>query len=255
MRGVPASVPGAGVPRLWPSIATSGPSSRTRRSKRFSGDALRQECRTSRGSPAMPRSRLGHRVLLPSRNRYSAQAVYAVLERRERRQHLRGRLARLRRMFAALRGSRSGAFVLSQAKSRQPRRVRSTAAATTCRRKNDSMTEVAPSPAITRAAGGTLRTLGRLASKTRKETFPPPGRGRPYVTGASFLVRANRRGEWKKQAARLAAALASAGTSARDERAVASISFRQQVMSRRSKPREVLRTGSSRMPLLRTSRG
>ena len=54
-------------------------------------------------------------------------------------------------------------------------------------------------------------SLGRLASKTRKETFPPPGRGRPYVAGASFLVKAKRRKAWRKQAARIAAALAAQG--------------------------------------------
>lgn len=70
---------------------------------------------------------------------------------------------------------------------------------------------VAPSRATMRAANGALRSLGRLASKTRKEAFPPPGRGRPYVTGASFLVKAKRRDAWKKRAATLAAALAEQG--------------------------------------------
>ena len=62
-----------------------------------------------------------------------------------------------------------------------------------------------------RAANGALRSLGRLASKTRKDAVPPPGRGRPYVTGASFLVKAARREAWRKHAAKLGAALASGG--------------------------------------------
>ena len=69
----------------------------------------------------------------------------------------------------------------------------------------------APPRATMQALDGALRSLGRLASKTRKEMFPPPGRGRPSIRGASFLVRAKRRTAWKKEAARIAAALAAQG--------------------------------------------
>src|SRR4029453_19031485 len=67
---------------------------------------------------------------------------------------------------------------------------------------------VAPSRATIRAVNGAIRSLGRSASKMRKETFPPPGRGRPYVAGASFLVKAKNRSAWKTQARKLGAALA-----------------------------------------------
>jgi hypothetical protein len=69
----------------------------------------------------------------------------------------------------------------------------------------------APSRAAVRAANGAIRSLGRLAAKTRKEAFPPAGRGRPYVTGASFLVKAKARPKWMAHASRLEAALAAQG--------------------------------------------
>ena len=65
----------------------------------------------------------------------------------------------------------------------------------------------APSPAARREVGAALAALGKLAAKVRKEDFPPPGRGRQYVAGASFLVKAQRRAAWKKRVSQLAAAL------------------------------------------------
>ena len=68
-----------------------------------------------------------------------------------------------------------------------------------------------PSRATIRDAAAALKRLERLAAKVRKERFPPPGKGRAYVTGASFLVKTTRRGQWKKEIARLGAALADRG--------------------------------------------
>jgi hypothetical protein len=56
-----------------------------------------------------------------------------------------------------------------------------------------------------------LASLGKAAVKTRREAFPPPGSGRPYVSGASFLVKAGKRAAWKKLVARTAASLAKEG--------------------------------------------
>ena len=69
----------------------------------------------------------------------------------------------------------------------------------------------APPRATLRAVNGALSTLRKAATKTRKDSFPPPGKGRPYVTGASFLVKAKRRGAWRKQVANTTAALARQG--------------------------------------------
>jgi hypothetical protein len=70
---------------------------------------------------------------------------------------------------------------------------------------------IAPSPTAVRTLNGALTSIAKAAAKTRKETFPPPGKGRPYVTGASFLVRSSRRGAWKKQIAKKAEELAAKG--------------------------------------------
>jgi hypothetical protein len=70
---------------------------------------------------------------------------------------------------------------------------------------------VAPPRATVRTIDSALRLLGTLASKRRKEMLPVAGRGRPYAAAASFLVAAKRRDRWKKQAAKLAAALSREG--------------------------------------------
>ena len=64
----------------------------------------------------------------------------------------------------------------------------------------------APTPprAVVKELNAVLKALSRLASQTRADKFPPPAKGRPYVTGASFLVKTQRRAQWKKQAVRLA---------------------------------------------------
>jgi hypothetical protein len=69
----------------------------------------------------------------------------------------------------------------------------------------------APPRAIVRAVNGALASLGRAAAKSKREAFPPPGRGRPYVAGASFLVKTARRAAWKKQIAQTTASLAKDG--------------------------------------------
>jgi hypothetical protein len=69
----------------------------------------------------------------------------------------------------------------------------------------------APPPAAVKDARAALASLRRMAADARKETFPAPGRNRPFILGASFLVPAKKRGTWTKRAAKLAAALAAHG--------------------------------------------
>jgi hypothetical protein len=64
-----------------------------------------------------------------------------------------------------------------------------------------------PPRTMVRAVNGALTSLGKGAVQTRKEAFPPPGAGRPYVAGASYLVKAARRGAWKTLVARTVASL------------------------------------------------
>jgi hypothetical protein len=69
----------------------------------------------------------------------------------------------------------------------------------------------APRPAAVKEARAALTSLRRIASDARKETLPAPGRNRPFVIGASFLVPAKKRGAWTKRIAKLASALAEHG--------------------------------------------
>ena len=122
---------------------------------------------------------------------------------------MRGRLATLKRLFASLRGLEEwGVRIVAGELEAESARTMASGRdyLQTKKRLHDQASE--PPRATIRAANGALKALGRLAAKTRKDAFPPPSRGRPYVTGASFLVKAERRGVWRKQAARIGAALA-----------------------------------------------
>jgi hypothetical protein len=69
-----------------------------------------------------------------------------------------------------------------------------------------------PPPLVTRREiGAAMKVLARLATKVRKESFPTPGPGQPFVSGASFLVATKRRTSWTAQAARVAASLQAHG--------------------------------------------
>jgi Gas vesicle synthesis protein GvpL/GvpF len=70
---------------------------------------------------------------------------------------------------------------------------------------------VAPPRATVRAVNKALASLGKAAAKTRRELFPPPGKGRPYVIGASFLVNAKHRGAWKTRVGKAVTELAREG--------------------------------------------
>ena len=69
----------------------------------------------------------------------------------------------------------------------------------------------APPPAVVKEANAALTSLGRMVAGVRKETFPAPGRNRPFVIGASFLVPAKKRGAWNTHVAKVTAALATHG--------------------------------------------
>jgi hypothetical protein len=49
-----------------------------------------------------------------------------------------------------------------------------------------------------RAVSSALATLKKAAARVERDDFPPPAPGRPYVVGASFLVRAAKRIAWLK---------------------------------------------------------
>ena len=212
-RGVPGSVPGAGLPRLlaidrdvWAVVADAP-------LERFAGEALQQEMQDIEG---ISRHAVAHASVIEfffRRAPVIPLKLFTLFSSDEKaRAHVRGRLGPLKRMFAALRGFEEwGVRIIAGEVEAEGARTLDSGRDYLQLKKRLHEQTVAPPRAAKRAVDGALRALGRVASKARKETFPPPGRGRPYVSGASFLVRAKRRTAWKKQAARIAAALAGQG--------------------------------------------
>ena len=142
----------------------------------------------------------------PGDDRDEALALLDAVE------HVRERLPTLKRMFASVRGLEEWGvrIVAGEAEAESARTLASGRDYLQVKKRLQEQA-AAPSRATIRAANAALKTLARLAAKTRKDAFPPPGRGRPYVTGASFLVSAKRREAWKKHAAKLSKTLAADG--------------------------------------------
>jgi len=213
LRGVPASIPGAGVPRVlaigrdvWAIVADAP-------LERFTGEALEQALQDVE---AISRHALAHASVIEfffRRAPVIPLKLFTLFSSDEKtRQDVRSRLAALRRMFAALRGLEEWGvrIVAGEVESESARTLDSGRDYLKVKKRLHEQT-VAPSRATMRAANGALRDLGRVASKARREAFPPAGRGRPYVVGASFLVKVTRRDAWKKHTAKLGAALAAEG--------------------------------------------
>ena len=206
-------MPGAGAPRLLPidrdiwAVVADAPLDR------FAGDALQQELQDVE---AISRHALAHASVIEfffQRAPVIPLKLFTLFSSDEKaREHVRGKLASLRRMFAALGGLEEWGvrIIAGEVEAESARTLASGRDYLQIKKRLHDQT-VAPSRATIRAASGALRSLGRMATKTRKDAFPPPGRGRPYVTGASFLVKAKRREAWRKHAAKMEAALAADG--------------------------------------------
>jgi hypothetical protein len=214
VRGVPDSVPGAGVPRLlaldrdvWAVVADAP-------LERFAGEAIQQEMQDVE---SLSRHAFAHASVIEFFFRRAPAVIplklFTVFSSDESaRAHVRGRLAPLKRMFTALRGLEEwGVRIIAGEVEEEGVGTLDSGRDYLQLKKRLHEHMGAPSRATVRAVNGGLRSLGRLASKTRKEMFPPPGRGRPYVLGASFLVKAKQRMAWKRQAAGIASALAVKG--------------------------------------------
>jgi hypothetical protein len=213
LRGVPSSVPGAGAPRVlaidrdvWAVVATAP-------LERFAGEQLQQELQDVE---AISRHALAHASVIEfvfRRAPVIPLKLFTLFSSDEKaRAHVRSRLGPLKRLFTQLRGLEEWGvrIVAGEVEAESARTLDSGRDYLQVKKRLHELT-VAPSRATIRAANGALKTLGRFAAKTRTDAFPPPGRGRPYVTGASFLVKAKRRSEWKKYAAKIAAGLAAQG--------------------------------------------
>jgi hypothetical protein len=215
IRGVPASVPGAGKPRLlaidrdvWAVVADAP-------LERFAVDALQQEMQDVE---SISRHAVAHASVIEfffRRSPVIPLKLFTLFSSDERaRSDVRSQLASLKRMFAALRGLEEWGvrIIAGEVEAEAARTLDSGRDYLQLKKRLHDQT-AAPPRATTHAVDGALRSLGRLAAKTRKEMFPAAGRGRPYIRGASFLVREKRRTAWKKEAARIAAALAAQGHS------------------------------------------
>ena len=213
LRGVPASVPGASSPRLlaidrgvWAVVADAP-------LERFAGDALQQELQDVEG---ISRHAFAHASVIEfffRRSPVIPLKLFTLFSSDEKvRSHVRGRMPSLKRMFVALRGLEEWAVrIFAGEVEAETARTLESGRDYLQLKKRLQAHAAAPPKATTRAIDGALRSLGRLAAKTRKELFPPAGRGRPYVAGASYLVRGTRRNKWKTHSARIAAALAAQG--------------------------------------------
>jgi gas vesicle protein GvpL/GvpF len=213
LRGVPESIPGAGAPRVIPvdrgmwAVVADAPLGR------FSGEQFQKDLQDLE---AVSRHALAHASVVEfffRRSPVIPLKLFTLFSADARaRAQLLARRARLQRLFADLRGLEEWGvrIIAGEAELRAPTPLVSGRDYLQSRKRLMDQGGK-PSRAVVREANRALKTLERLASEVRKEAFPPAGAGRPFVTGASFLVKAKRRNQWQKQAARLADSLARHG--------------------------------------------
>jgi hypothetical protein len=214
VRGAPAGMPGSGPARLleldggiWAAVADAP-------LDRFSGDQLEQELQDIE---AVSRHAMAHASMIEFFFR-SAPVIpvklFTLFSGDDRaRRHLSGSGSKVRTMFKRLRGLEEWGVRITASNRRQgPPALRAAGPASgraylevKKRMKED---DGAPSGGTKREVSAALKALGKVAARSRKEDFPPPGRGRPYVAGASFLVKTGRRAAWRKRVSQLTASLA-----------------------------------------------
>jgi hypothetical protein len=215
LRGVPESVPGAGPARmllierdLWAVVADAP-------LDRFSSERLEQDLQDLE---AVSRHAVAHAAVVEFFFRkfpVIPLKLFTLFSEDERvAAQLASRSRALRKLFVRLRGReewgvRITVDPLSSDRSTSRPLVSGRDYLAIKKRLLDE--SGAPTPAAVKEARGALASLRRMATDARKETFPAPGRNRPFVIGASFLVLAKKRAAWTTQAAKLAAALATHG--------------------------------------------
>lgn len=214
MQAAPQSMPGAGPPRALPvdrglwAIVADAPLDH------FSGDQLERELQDIE---AVSRHALAHASVVEfcfRRSPVIPLKLFTLFSEDDRaRRHLAGKRTRLRQLFSRVRGQEEWGVRItgamdSAAETQKPFVSGRDYLAVKKRRLGDRSR---PPRSTLKEVNRALKQLGHLATKVRNEKFPPPGQGRPYVVGASFLVKRARHATWKKQAARTAAALAKDG--------------------------------------------
>ena len=212
VRGVPDSVPGAGVPRVIPidrqiwAVVADAPL------ERFGGEQLSNELQDIE---SISRHALAHAAVVEfffRRSPVIPLKLFTLFSADARvQQHLRSRRARLRTLFTQLHGLEEwGIRVITREVEAEPAQTATSGRDYLQVKKRLSEGGGAAPRRSVKDAAAALKALARQASKVRKDSFPR-GRGRPYVAGASFLVKAKRRNQWRREVARLSAALAKQG--------------------------------------------
>jgi hypothetical protein len=213
LRGAPGSVPGAGPLRLlqidrgiWAAVADAP-------LEHFSADALQREMQDVEG---ISRHALAHASVIEFLFRRAAVIplkLFTLFSSDERATvHVRGRLPTLKRMFASLAGREEWAVrIIAGEVEREAARTLDSGRAYLTLKKRLHEQGATTSRKTVRELDSALRSLGGVAVKSRKETFPAAAKGRPYVAGASFLVNARRRASWIKQISSVTATMGAAG--------------------------------------------
>ncbi len=213
LRGAPDSVPGAGPPRLvriestlWAVVADAP-------LDRFSGDGLAADLQDIE---AISRHAVAHAALIEfffRRATVIPLKMFTLFSTDEKLlSYLRRRLSRLRKLFRELRGMEEwGVRIIAGEVASERARPLKTGREYLQVKKGLKDQAAAPSRAVVKQTSDAVKSLAAIASKTRAEAFPPPGKGRPFVTGASMLVRATSRGRWRREVARVTKVLAQHG--------------------------------------------
>jgi Gas vesicle synthesis protein GvpL/GvpF len=222
LRGVPDSVPGAGAPRvlpvdrgLWAAVADAP-------LDRFSSERLQEDLQDLE---AVSRHALAHASVVEFFFRKAPVIplqLFTLFSEDERaREQLASRGPALRKLFAQLRGLEEwGVRIIAD-----PSAVDAASGRTTRERESSGPSgrdylrnkkrlldqSAEPPKAAMKEVDAALKSLGRVAARVRTQPFPPPGRNRPFVTGASFLVKAKKRAQWKKHVTSLTTDLAAHG--------------------------------------------
>jgi hypothetical protein len=213
LRGVPDSVPGAGPPRLvsidpdmWAVVADAP-------LERFSGNRLETDLQDIEG---ISRHAVAHAAVIEFFFRGAPVIplkMFTLFSTDEKlREHLHTQRNRLRKLFSDLGGLEEWGvrIVAGEVAAKQ---ARSLTSGRDYLQVKKSLKDQAASPprAVVRETRDALKTLGAIASRVKPQAYPSPGRGGPFVTGASMLVRTTRRDRWRKTVTRLTKALGEHG--------------------------------------------
>jgi hypothetical protein len=220
LRGVPDSVPGAGAPRvlsidrdLWAIVADAP-------LDRFSSDRLQEDLQDLE---AVSRHALAHASVVEFFFRKTPVIplkLFTLFSEDDRvKQYLSGRAAALRKLFTELRGLEEwGVRVIVDPSSvvRSQKGSSDISAGpsgkeylqTKKRLLNQSSATI---QAAAKEAKAALKSLASTATSVRNQPLPAPTPNRPFVAGASFLVKAKDRNAWKRRVSSLAATLATRG--------------------------------------------